>query len=727
MQTDIEETSKRNSAVSLLPSMALAIFAAAGLTFGAAQVIGSFAMDAGISVNAKPLTWWTSSRFRFDHLDGKAAPLIADAVIKEFPPLVLPKISHKHRHHHLARTTLQANKSASVVLEVPVVVAAPTVTDQLPVVQSAAQPANLEVNNMPSDMERQKLQSIYQGFRAAFVSAVNTQERPVTTHVVQRVEPVPVAIVSPEPEKLTSLVKPVLKQHKVAKATEPKLQNSDVASAPKERVEPLAKVSILSLVTTQVQNVKLEPVVATLVSQNEVMGPALPSHVAAAPIAKHSEMDYFDEAKPAAFGPPIPADYSNGISIAAASPQTLMSTQVPAVPMTTQTDYPHPSIQLPSNIKTLSKVKYVEAFDWITTVSVTHSSIFSYEGSSSGLQGRWVNFSSPDHWPTLAWRYGSDSREAVTLVPLVSHNSSLILSKLINVTIQPETGIVFGKIPAGSTVEFAGRSERAVYFDQNNNVLPPDNTGTERYFALINAAPGAHLLKSISVPDGPRGAILVPVLEGTATYADLTPRHLNTISGKVVDGASSALMGLKGIEVRVIGQPQATVMTDAAGNFQLQQVMGVADRPLYLETDGRTGYTHRYRVTPSSFYGVTLFRLRPEQIQNWVGQLEGGISPDSGLAMGALPGLVNANPGQQLFPQFQSVLTSSNLPPETYTLVSDEDHLVTNTPLDSLSPRFVGVQLADGPILGKVEDKSQNVIWSELLIASPDVLNLIAE
>ncbi len=358
----------------------------------------------------------------------------------------------------------------------------------------------------------------------------------------------------------------------------------------------------------------------------------------------------------------------------------------------------------------------IEAFDWQTPVQDAEAKNFTKEIADSDSRSTgWKIMKSQEHWPTLYWR-GKGS-PVVAQTPLISNNAAAILSKLAGVSLQEDTGIVFGKVPAGWGIEISGRAERAVYLDAQNQRVNQEDTAGDRYFALLNAEPGAHLLYRTGSAGQSGGAVAIPVLSGMATYIDVSIHTTGEISGQVVGPDLP-------VEVRVVGQSVAKVETDETGKFTINDVEMFGGIPLFIETEGQSGYTHRYRVNPMKSRGLTLFRLSADQIQDWLGELEGGISPESGLVIAALPGLVQKHENDGVFAEVETTLDNPTIVPENY-VITEAGQLTDHVPLDPNSPRLLSVQVPEGPAVARATNKNGKALWSELLFVSPGVVNMV--
>ncbi len=363
---------------------------------------------------------------------------------------------------------------------------------------------------------------------------------------------------------------------------------------------------------------------------------------------------------------------------------------------------------------------FVEAFDWVSPVSNVDNAYLSKEMGSSG--SGWILSQATDHWPTLARRSGAG-------VPLISKNTSKLLSALVGASLQSEAGIVFGKLPAGWTVRLSGRSERPVILNDRNQSMSPSTIEGERYFAFLNAAPGAHLLYLTDRGGADVGAVGLAVLGGTATYADLSVIKKVTFTGQVFDGSDLYTRPMNGVTVRVLGASSAHSETSRSGKFTIDNVMVVGDYPVYVETDASSGYTHRYQLSPAQLQNALLFRLSENAIQMYVNQLEGAISPESGVVIVAVPGIIKAQSAKsKLAPAIQTLAPNPTLRPEVYTLSQDGQMQVSQA-LDAENVRFVSVQVPEGPAITRVIDSEkpagQNLLWSDMIMVSPAVVNIV--
>lgn len=359
---------------------------------------------------------------------------------------------------------------------------------------------------------------------------------------------------------------------------------------------------------------------------------------------------------------------------------------------------------------------FVEAFasaypvEGVATESLTRQS-----GS------RWELSRAFEHIATLA---RVDSEQSQQTIPMISVNNARLLAINAGVKIQAEAGIVFGRVPAGWTVDFRGRSERAMFFDMSLRPVQASATDQPRHFLYLNAAPGAQLIQ-VSRPDLGSGSIAIPVLNATATYVDLSDVRLVQAKGAVYNGATDQAEGLAQVRVRVAGGADSERVTDLRGRFVIDRVIVAGSYPVVLETDAATGYTHRYQVSPDRIGGLALFRMADDQVQNWIGQLEGGVSPESGMIVAAVSQETIARMERKvLYPAARTLSDDATLKPESYA-VSSEGYLQHKEALNQERPRIVSVQVPEGPAVVEARNGAGAVEWSEMVFAQSAIINVV--
>jgi hypothetical protein len=378
-----------------------------------------------------------------------------------------------------------------------------------------------------------------------------------------------------------------------------------------------------------------------------------------------------------------------------------------------------------------SRWAFHEAFDWNTSVIGPKVEVLSQEGAvpdqiqargqSAGQTLGWRIAKANQHWATLFWSTPNQEE-----VPMLNALSAKMLSVKAAAALQTDAGIILAKVPAGWSLEFSGRSERPLIFDRTNHLLAPSATegsnGGERYYVFLNASPGEQILY-LNHAGGETGALAIPVLGGVMAYADLTQVEKRTISGRILEASESSPRGVAGIHVQVVGSGMSTV-TNNSGDFHIDNVIAFGDQNLYIEAETQKSFPHRYKLSPSQTTHLSLFHLTEAQVHEWIGQLEGGVSSESGLILGALPTLSASQEDRKPLVGTRSLANGPTLTPETYTL-SGSGQLMVKTPLNGVRSRFISVQVPEGPTLVEVVDKDNRLIWSEITVVSPRVLTIV--
>lgn len=428
------------------------------------------------------------------------------------------------------------------------------------------------------------------------------------------------------------------------------------------------------------------------------------------------------------------------------------ATQPPSVTTQVRTLAAHPVFE--------ARFEYSEAFDPSSSVEGGYSEVLSLERRiptrpNSAIAGTEVDSSSTEQ--NLAplrqgWRLSSaPDRDFSTVsfgketVPMLSTNTLKSLEWLSGSSQSDQSGIVFGRVGAGWDVRFSGEpGKQPLYLNAELQVLDASVDSkvleVERYFVFLNAGPGAHLVDMISTSVMGSGSVAAPVLAKSATYLNLTRVSLKTVSGYVLsvqmDNQDEAPV-VENATVRVVGAGSLAAQTGPDGWFEIPGVLTVGKYPFYVETDKGNrkgpGITHRYRVLPKKAENLSLYRFSNDWVADWNSTLAGGINLAHGVVIAVIPRVVNQFPHAALYPAIHSLAQKANAIPETYTLFQDEERhwlleentslQYTGTPLSGTS--FVGVEVPEGPAVVEVKDESTQTVWSEMIIASPWMINVV--
>lgn len=370
----------------------------------------------------------------------------------------------------------------------------------------------------------------------------------------------------------------------------------------------------------------------------------------------------------------------------------------------------------------------VEAFEPGVDVSRSVVQVLSSEGDAKSSIRSWLEITAPDHWKTLAFWSSLAKRD----IHVLSNNSAYLLGKVAGRGIQPGTGIVVGKVSAGWSVALesaspsaGGRTDAVIYLDKNHQPVSANDIIQDRYFAFTNVAPGAQLVTAVQALTGRSGSVGVPVLAGVSTFIDLSSVSYVPTQGRVLHAHEAEASGVPAVHVQAIGQAGGGVITNFRGQFNLGEITVFGDYPVYLETQSQTGYKHRYQYHLRRDLELSLFQFHEEDIQIWVGQLNGGVSPESGLLVAAIPDVMSKHADETLYPTVYSLHEHVTLETETYP-VSSEGQLQVNHPIEAESGRFVAVQIPEGFLNARIDNEHRDAVWSRLFVASPGVVNVIS-
>lgn len=353
--------------------------------------------------------------------------------------------------------------------------------------------------------------------------------------------------------------------------------------------------------------------------------------------------------------------------------------------------------------------------------------VISFEGSASGSGSRWWEVrESVNHWPTLIHQRPESALIKNDRIPVLSVNTVKILSALSKTQAQlKSTGIIIGELPPGLNATLSGRSEAVMYFDARLQMVDAHDAKQARYFAFLNVEPGLPLLNVTLKSGNGAGTIALLVQSGSVTYVRVPSPRVRKISGTVFDAVSAKAAAISKATVQVVGQPGKQAVSDRKGNFEIGNVLTFDDHPLFIDvSSGPKEFKHRYRVNPEESRSLSLFRFGAKEVSNWIQQLEGGVSPMSGLIVAALPGLFT---GKELLEFKIGTLDRKNvLKPEVYGL-GPADVLQDSNKIQSSSARVLSVQVPEGPNIPSAFDLKGKLVWSETVYSQPGVINVVAQ
>jgi hypothetical protein len=297
-------------------------------------------------------------------------------------------------------------------------------------------------------------------------------------------------------------------------------------------------------------------------------------------------------------------------------------------------------------------------------------------------------------------------------------------SKSAGVSIQSSAGMVSGWIPAGTEVKVRGAA-RVDYYSDDGRMSATDSHG-ERYFVARNVGAGAAVVQMTQEQDGEvLTAAGVPVLPSSATQIDLRQVARARVRGHLWSSESSAPTGVAHAEIRVVGFPHLLAITNKDGSFDLGEIQLPQGLSAFIEARLPGGYTHRYALhSAQASQPVDLFLFSDERVQGWLGSLEGGVSPSSGLIVAS----VRSNLAQGARPVVKPLIPASEQPAETYWITKDDS---LQEPLRSPSKsgaftQWIGVEVTSRSVLAGLQSARGRWMQAEWVPTSPGVISVLS-
>jgi hypothetical protein len=303
------------------------------------------------------------------------------------------------------------------------------------------------------------------------------------------------------------------------------------------------------------------------------------------------------------------------------------------------------------------------------------------------------------------------------------------MAALVGTTIQPSAGLVFGEVPAGYRVEFSGRSDEAIYWVSGKGQLSTHDYSQARSFALLNAEPGMHLVHLVHAWTGERIPVAAAIVGGYSTFLDLSKVRRVGVRGRIALSSAKRFEPAALLQVSRVGDSTRSVFSNKAGEFKLDHILVAGELPIFIEYFGKDfPHPHRVKVslgTSDLVEAGELFAISSQRVSQWLEQLEGGVSPESGLVLSAWrhssQKLEDSGAGPVVHPLDASV----EIEPETY-FVGTRDDLNVQGVMRRGITTALSTQLVPG--LHKVEVRfpyDHEPIWSEIAIASPGVITTL--
>jgi hypothetical protein len=284
------------------------------------------------------------------------------------------------------------------------------------------------------------------------------------------------------------------------------------------------------------------------------------------------------------------------------------------------------------------------------------------------------------------------------------------------------SGVLVGPAPKGYRISFAGRSEEPESFE----------AGGKRYFAILNAEPGAGVIELAKEGDPASVAtVFVPVLGDLITYVDLSPPAETTLAVRVVKTGKPEDPDTSHLTVGWSMHQGIRAITRQDGYAELKNILVVPGFPAFLDVQSRRedepGYVYRYEIRKPSDGALHLLPQIPEpQLARWLGQVRQGLSDQSAMIVGSVrPSRIDPK-GPPVYAAVEPLTDKYGLEPITYSLTWD-GKIDNFAPLDARSPRFMAVQIPEGLSQVRIGTSSAHPAALGLLPVSPRVIHVITE
>jgi len=392
-----------------------------------------------------------------------------------------------------------------------------------------------------------------------------------------------------------------------------------------------------------------------------------------------------------------------------------------------------------------SRQFFVRAFDRdMTGLDSVRTQMVSLENTSRGARG-WQeaskdgsglssesNQAAEVYWPTLSWVDPHASH--LVPIPLLSSNTIRILESKSGG--QMRGGVVFGKVASHWAIKFGGEhSKHPIFLNERFDVMASEATDVPRYFIIAGVAEGSGLIQMISTQFPWSGSVRFPVLEGKATFLDLTRPAMRRIFGQVLDREVSSKAGSnEPSTVRIAGQTSPWTKTDQKNAFKMDEVLTVGNYPLFLDVEGEGRTSLRYRVLPEKLGSIVLYRMKEREIDSWRAQLnlvhQGGSSGgsvfdhQSPLVVGYLRNPIARYADYDLLPFLRQLPAKGSGESIAY-VRSPGGLLEKDVYLSVHDSRILGTQAANQGFLLGFQAEGGKMLYSEWGYSSPGVVNVI--
>ncbi len=335
-----------------------------------------------------------------------------------------------------------------------------------------------------------------------------------------------------------------------------------------------------------------------------------------------------------------------------------------------------------------------------------------FEGSG------WVKAEGALHVPTLTLNPAPN--QGPTL--LMDSNSLAAIALKSGLRIARGMGNIIGVVPNGYKVDFAGRGEETEYFESNHR----------RYFAILNAEPGAGVVELVSEADQKMSStVFTPILEDTTTYLDLVAPVMRDIPVRVVKSGAEQDPEVAGLTIGLSTQNSIQAITQANGSATLRNVNLVSGFPVFIDVGSRSGqdqsFVYRYelkRMTKAGYYLVP--EIEEKSLNHWLKQVKQGLSDQGAMVVGSFNRKSIDAFRNHYRVKVEPLTSKFGLEPLNYSILWN-GQIEENEPIEGDIPRFMSVQVAEGLSQVKLLNESNDSVHTSLIPVSPRVIHVISE
>jgi|GEM_PF-1863253 len=332
----------------------------------------------------------------------------------------------------------------------------------------------------------------------------------------------------------------------------------------------------------------------------------------------------------------------------------------------------------------------------------------------------WVKLEGSRHLPTLTYHPAANGGSTL----LLDQNALALLALENGIHVAKGAGVITGRVPDGYKIEFTGRAEETQYF----------NLDHKKYFAILNAEPGAGVIELLSEKNqGLSATVFTPVLEDTITYLDLVAPQTTTIGIQVVKNGKANDPEVAGLTVGMSTQGGIQAITQSDGRAVLNNVNIEPGYPVFVDVSSKSvshseaDYTYRFQLKQLNRFGdYVVTEISERTLYHWLHQVKQGLSDQSAMIVGLYNRKILDGFKKDYLTKITPIGDRFGLDPIDYTVLWN-GKLSQSDPLEGDRPRFMAVQVPEGISQVQLINESNQIVNEQLIPVSPRVIHVISE